>query len=614
MTEKLVFLLGNKLPLVSEAVHDVLTRAPGGSAHFKSESGLRRTIVTAYTNALLAQWTKAFGVKHVQTRKTVGEKLRKKLISYFNEVTCSKQKCKKSKRELVREWRSKNNELFDILKKSADPDMFEADEKAFYYGQKSSARTGYISDVVDIEYEEQQQEEIETEREEREAEDREHFMIFGGETIEETSTMMNSTAMDGMDNSSLDMSLNRSGRMRRTVSKQDRHVQTDPVNIERPEIRKVRNFTEEIKATCANVSTKCGISVEKARVAVQTTCKTLYKHNYYLTCEEQDANAPITTEVRDSGAKTTVNQDAGTTEMDCDETSEDYEPQYKRICNDADKNKFTNSKKEYEQKYKNVLPSRKVIIKYKEMQASQEERDAALALYQKSGDVRVTLHYDSTTRNCIDGEWPSLVLAFSDKQRFRLRPIFFAYEDRENIAYLIVESFCRLADSVSIHLNIVVVSKYLWEKTNNFMTDSVSKNLGVIDLVADMLKSEYKPHHILCKSHVVEKFDSCNINVLADLESRVNLQEKLIAINPSLKPFFRGKKAVVLSGIMAILKLVTYDKSANSCSLAEEFDYIVEREVQTKHMSLYHEAWIFGSFKCPCFTTVRDVVERDRKN
>ena len=31
------------------------------------------------------------------------------------------------------------------------------------------------------------------------------------------------------------------------------------------------------------------------------------------------------------------------------------------------------------------------------------------------------------------------------------------------------------------------------------------------------------------------------------------------------------------------------DKSANSCSLADEFDFIVEREGKVKHMSLYHQ-------------------------
>ena len=38
-----------------------------------------------------------------------------------------------------------------------------------------------------------------------------------------------------------------------------------------------------------------------------------------------------------------------------------------------------------------------------------------------------------------------------------------------------------------------------------------------------------------------------------------------------------------------LLKLITYDKSASSCSLADEFDYIVEREGKVKHRSLYHQ-------------------------
>ena len=38
-----------------------------------------------------------------------------------------------------------------------------------------------------------------------------------------------------------------------------------------------------------------------------------------------------------------------------------------------------------------------------------------------------------------------------------------------------------------------------------------------------------------------------------------------------------------------MLKLEAYDKSVNSCSLADEFDYIVERERKVKHLSLYHQ-------------------------
>ena len=56
-----------------------------------------------------------------------------------------------------------------------------------------------------------------------------------------------------------------------------------------------------------------------------------------------------------------------------------------------------------------------------------------------------------------------------------------------------------------------------------------------------------------------------------------------------MKPFFRGKKAAVVAGIQAILKLVSYGKNCNSSSIAEEIDVIIEREGAVKHMSLYHK-------------------------
>ena len=34
---------------------------------------------------------------------------------------------------------------------------------------------------------------------------------------------------------------------------------------------------------------------------------------------------------------------------------------------------------------------------------------------------------------------------------------------------------------------------------------------------------------------------------------------------------------------------MTCNRSANSCSLADEFDYVIEREGKIKHMSLYHQ-------------------------
>ena len=69
----------------------------------------------------------------------------------------------------------------------------------------------------------------------------------------------------------------------------------------------------------------------------------------------------------------------------------------------------------------------------------------------------------------------------------------------------------------------------------------------------------------------------------------MKLRERLEKINPSLRPFFRGKKAVVVAGMQALLKLITHDKSGNTVSLAEEFDHLLECEGLVKHMVLYHE-------------------------
>ena len=46
------------------------------------------------------------------------------------------------------------------------------------------------------------------------------------------------------------------------------------------------------------------------------------------------------------------------------------------------------------------------------------------------------------------------------------------------------------------------------------MTDSVSKILKIEDGVGEQLRSNYKPTHLLCKSHLVEAFDRANINML----------------------------------------------------------------------------------------------------
>ena len=120
------------------------------------------------------------------------------------------------------------------------------------------------------------------------------------------------------------------------------------------------------------------------------------------------------------------------------------------------------------------------------------------------------------------------------------------------------------------------------------MTDAVSKNLGIENTIPASLGSEHHPIHLLCKSHTVEALDRSNLHVLSSIEKKVDQQTEFEKINPALKSFFRGKTALVEAGIEAMLTLITH-KSAKSCSQADLFDHICEREKVSKHVFLYQQ-------------------------
>ena len=173
------------------------------------------------------------------------------------------------------------------------------------------------------------------------------------------------------------------------VFKVDKNVQ---VNIKMPSypIRLVWNATYEILDTVAGVSTASGISVAKAQTATCDVCKRKYGDIYELELPKQ-SDEPRKKKSR---------------------TAEDY------------------------QLYANVLPSEKSVNNFKPKKALTQEIIAAKALFSKKETTKVTLHYDRTSKSRIDGDWPSLIFNFKDIGPLEcwmisLRPLFFAYEDRE---------------------------------------------------------------------------------------------------------------------------------------------------------------------------------------
>ena len=121
------------------------------------------------------------------------------------------------------------------------------------------------------------------------------------------------------------------------------------------------------------------------------------------------------------------------------------------------------------------------------------------------------------------------------------------------------------------------------------MTDTVTKNLEREETIAKALDSSHIPLHLLCKSHPFEALDKSSLQVLNEIEKSVKQQEIFEKINPALKSFFCGKKALVEAGIGALLSLIIHDKSPKSCSRASLFYFLCEREEVSKRVFLYKE-------------------------
>ena len=509
------FVLGDLLPTYYDVAISIFSVASKpGTAKMKS-------VIRSYAFALIDMWEKSFTNRHVLGRNAVIERLEKLVKLYYSKVyVVSNRESKKheydsmlpakSIRSINKDWKKTSiqytinrrltsfpiTSLMDIIK---DKEDLKGVEKVFYHDQ-NNARICRLSEEIDLKWVEEQLVIIQR----NEIQQQDEANISDGE---ESATEDMDT-----DNTELNTSRTRSGRV--LVAKFDAGTQTEFVHINncKPAIRVTRDCTTEIKKTCAMVSVK--VSTSLAPVAVQTVCQELYGHQYYLTKAEAIEKDPSLAVYRE-------------------EVSELPEKR-RRFIVDERKQKNPLSKRQDYIPYKNVLPSARTINDYKQMMAIQSEADAANALFNKKDTIRCTLHYDTTSRSKIDGEWPSIIFSFSDKQRYVLRPIFFAYEDRVQITKLIIETFERLALLVNESNEEMPNAKTLWEKVDMVMTDSVEKNLHIENGIAAGLNSTHIPLHLLCKAHTVEALDRSNINVLAELEATLKFREALESINPGI--------------------------------------------------------------------------------
>ena len=441
-----------------------------------------------------------------------------------------------------------NNHLLDFI---TSKEKLTGDEKIFYEDQLGP-RNSKLSQVVDEEYEAERKAAREgKEKEMLEEREREDFM--DPEEFRETLTTPPPTKRPRRIlplNVEVDSS---------PFSPPDKPITPLP-ELTSPAVRSTRNVDVKYKDAIATVSYRTALSIEKSRVAVQAVCEKIYGHQYYLSLGDKKKFYPSLTTI---------------SEVEDEPSSSVKGPR---------------SKKDYEI-YSDILPSAKVASTYKHNKALHQEIVAAKTLLEMDKDTRCTLHFDTTSRSRVDGEWAAIILNFlsDDKDKckmIRLRSLFFAYEDRAQITKLLVETFERLAVASN---NEKVTAELLWRKIYAVMTDSVAKNQQIEETVAKALKSSHTPLHIFCKSHTCEKLDESCINALAKVEAKMGFANELIKRMPQIKSFVRQNKCIVVTAMKALLKLVSNEESAKPTSLSKEFDMQLEKDGVHKSFSLYKE-------------------------
>ena len=521
--------MGDKLPTLYDTTLHIyhLSQAIG--------TDKRKATITLYARALHRLWVQSFGEEHViplfhvcrilsrimseyvsfRVRNLYGDvrrkvppknlrRLHKEWLNYCEEHACelceieeSKGRPKKKSKSIVPDRSSSTNTgqngcgLLDI---GMDTSKLAGAERVFYHDQNGE-RKFRVSTEIDQDYVREQERKIELALASKHEDSINDNFANPDEFHEIVSPSTSaSTISASVTPARSERYLKRS--LRETASNEA--IEQHQVNHNtRRELRSTRNFVQDAKDAIATISYRCAISVENTRTAFQVVCQLWYGHRYYLTPDEQQ--------------------------------------QFEQPTENLTTSKKPRSADEYA-RYKYVIPSARVVGDFKHNKALQKEVFAAKKLGNIEKGSKVTLHYDTTRRSRIDDEWPSLILnILNDDPKLchmiALRALFFAFEDREQIVRLFVETLKRL----SVASGGLYSAKQLWENVTNIMTDAFTKNLKIECRIAEVLESKHIPYHTLCKSHTCEKLDEACIKTLITVKNELKYADLIIRKQPQLK-------------------------------------------------------------------------------
>ena len=189
------------------------------------------------------------------------------------------------------------------------------------------------------------------------------------EEEEETSPDNEATGFLNSSVNRSNISINRSGHSCIQYTGVDVAVQTEYISYcPKLHINK-RGCTNEIKSAFARSPPVCCVLIENYIKAVQITCKDLYNHNFYLSSNEQIM-------------------------------AEGVQPQ------PCDNHLY-------------ILLSVRAITNYKQLQASEMEREAAYSFFNKNKNSKAIIHFKTTGRSYIDGEpSPLILINFPDELQY----------------------------------------------------------------------------------------------------------------------------------------------------------------------------------------------------
>lgn len=193
-------------------------------------------------------------------------------------------------------------------------------------------------------------------------------------------------------------------------------------------------------------------------------------------------------------------------------------------------------------------------------------------------DEIITIMYDTTTREQIEGEWAVFLVKFaSDNSTHRLRSLSMAFEDHSNIVLIFVEQIERLALAVN------TTAAEIWVRVTAIMTDSVGKNLKIAPAISKAIGTDPSrwPLQLLCTAHSCEVMDKKCLELCMETENHTNIKGQILGKMPGLGAFFRAKKSVVEVAVEAITKLIL--NTGLKTSLYKEFlDVCDEHQVSRK--------------------------------